>query len=420
MNTPVSILLVGAGQRGLFRYGAYVAEHPDVAKIVAVAEPLDWNRKETAKRFNIPSTSTFLDWREVLKGPRIADAVIIATQDQLHVEPAVAFLQAGYDVLLEKPMAPSEDECRQIAAAAAKNPASIFMVCHVLRYTPYFRKVKDLVQSGRLGQVVTLRHMEQVGTLHQAHSYVRGNWRRADQSAPMILAKSCHDLDILLFILGKRCTRLSSFGSLRHFRKQNKPAEATARCLDCPLAESKCHYSATRYYLGKLRESNFGWPLEVITNDFTEAGVTHALRDGPYGRCVYDSDNDVVDHQVVSMEFEQGITASFTMTAFALQTGRKTEIFGSMGELRGDGQKIEVTDFLTGSKEIFSFIDPETGSVKGHMGGDEGIMADFINAVSSRNKVLTLSDPSTSLESHLMAFAAERARLAGTVEQIIL
>ena len=417
MNPPISIALVGAGQRGLHRYGAYIAEHTNDAQIIAVAEPKEWNRLEAANRFNISPDAVFTDWRDLLRSPKKADAVIITTQDRLHLEPALAFLEAGYSVLLEKPMATNEADCRAIAAAAEKS-SSIFMVCHVLRYTPYFRKMREIVQSNALGQIASVRHIEQVGTLHQAHAYVRGNWRNSEESSPMILAKSCHDLDILLFILGKRCKRLSSFGQLSHFKPANKPAKASDRCIDCELASSDCHYSATKYYLEKLKQKNFGWPLEVITSDFTEEGIMKALREGPYGRCVYNGDNNVVDHQVVSMEFEDGISATFTMTAFALKTQRRTEIFGSAGELRGDGESIEVTNFLSGEKTKIAFTDPETGAVHGHLGGDEGIMADFIDALRSKDRNLSISSPAISLESHLMAFAAERSRLNHTVEEI--
>ena len=263
----------------------------------------------------------YADWREVVARPRFADAVIIATQDPLHAEPAIAFADLGYHILLEKPMAPNAADCRRIAAAAQANGV-MFAVCHVLRYTTYTKKVKEIVTSGRLGEIVSLQHLEPVGFWHQAHSFVRGNWRSEHESSFMLLAKSCHDLDWIRHIMGKRCTQVSSFGSLLHFRAENRPVGAADRCLECAV-ETTCPYSAPRIYLGRVRHGETGWPVNVLTPDLTEAGVTEALRSGPYGRCVYACDNDVVDHQVVNMQFEDGATASFTMTAFTRQRDRR-------------------------------------------------------------------------------------------------
>ena len=317
---------------------------------------------------------------------------------------------------MEKPIAPTQEACVELVDAVTA-AGVLFGVCHVMRYRPYTRLVKQLVEDGRLGDVVSVQHVEPVGFWHQAHSYVRGNWRRTDTASFMLLSKSCHDIDWLHHIVGRRIERVASFGSLRHFRAAERPAGAADRCLDCAV-EPDCPYSAPKLYLGMVRAGRTGWPVRVLTDDVTEASVTAALRDGPYGRCVYTCDNDVVDHQVVAMEFAGGATATFTMTAFTPQADRRTQIFGTRGFLDGDGNTVRIHDFLTGDT---SSIDVPAGGLdaaEGHAGGDEGLMSAFTSAVESGDASHILSGPAESLESHLAVFAAERARLAGTVERV--
>ncbi len=296
----------------------------------------------------------------------------------------------------------------------------------MLRYTTYTKKVKEIVASGRLGELISIRHLEPVGYWHQAHSYVRGNWRNERDSSPMLLAKSCHDLDWLRHIMDKRCTQVSSFGSLMHFRPENRPPGAADRCLVCSI-EPACPYSAPKIYLGRVRRGETEWPVNVLTPDVTEAGVTEALRTGPYGRCVYACDNDVVDHQVVNMQFEDGATAGFTMTAFNRKRDRETHIFGTRGELYGNGQFIEVYDFLTDNTERLDVAPasdgsiPSTGSgqaLSGHGGGDLALMTHFVGALIRNDPSLILSGPAESLETHMMVFAAEQARRENRVIEV--
>ncbi|MFD9947095.1 Gfo/Idh/MocA family protein [Nonomuraea sp. NPDC059023] len=397
----VTLAVVGAGSRG----SGYARRAEGRARVVAVADPL------AARRERFPDAAQYADWRELAALPRQADAVIIATMDADHVEPAVRFAELGYHILLEKPMAVSEQDCRTIVAAAEK-AGTVFAVCHVLRYTPYTRTLKQLLDTGAIGEIVSVQHLEPVGWWHQAHSYVRGNWRRTDESTFMLLAKSCHDLDWLVHIMGRQVTRVSSFGGLKHFRPENRPEGAADRCLDCAV-ESTCPYSAPRLYLPLAgRES---WPLTVITEDVSAAGVREALRTGPYGRCVYACDNDVVDHQVVNMEFEGGASAAFTMTAFTPQQHRQTRIFGTHGSIEGDGVLLKVTDFVTGETSVVDSSATGDGTAGGgHGGGDEGLMAAFLSAVETGDRSAVLSSPGESLHSHLIAWAAERSRLDGT------
>jgi predicted dehydrogenase len=413
-SRPVTAVIAGAGNRGM-GYALFAKEHPDRLKIVGVAEPNPYNRQKMAESYALAPENVFSDWHELAARPKLADAVFICTQDAMHAEAAVAFAGLKYAVLLEKPMAPNEADCRRIVQAVKENEI-LFAVCHVLRYTHYTKTLKALVDSGKIGQVVSIQHLEPVGYWHQAHSFVRGNWRNEELSSPMLLAKSCHDLDWIRHIMGTACQSLSSFGSLVHFRKEEKPAGAgsATRCLDCSF-EPQCAYSAKKIYLGRLALGQTGWPLTVLTPEPTFESITAALQTGPYGRCVYECDNNVVDNQVVSMQFAGGKTSVFTMTAFNQAAHRKTRIFGTLGELDGDGVNIDHFDFLTDQTTRIETTLSDGTALGGHGGGDYGLMDAFIAAVSSNDRSLILSGPDESLESHRMVFAAEQARLNHTV-----
>ncbi|THF87471.1 Gfo/Idh/MocA family oxidoreductase [Deinococcus sp. KSM4-11] len=403
-------MILGAGSRG-GTYADYARRHPDECVVVGVAEPDVVRRAAFAQAYGLPPGVVFTDWRDALALPRFADVAVIATQDADHVAPVEAAALRGYHLLLEKPMAPDEDGCRRIVAAAQEHDV-LLGVCHVLRYTAYTRALKAVLEAGTIGEIVSVEHLEPVGYWHQAHSFVRGHWRKEAQSSPMLLAKSCHDLDWLRYVVGLPCERVSSVGSLKHFRREHQPPGAADRCVTCPPGvEQACPYSATRFYLGHLEAGETGWPLNVVTTDFTREGVLDALAHGPYGRCVYACDNDVVDHQVVNFGFRGGVTASFTMTAFTRARGRETRIFGTRGEVYGDSQVIRVFDFLSGEITEIDTAVTSDGSIRsGHGGGDDGLMAAFVAAVRRGDPSLILSGPQETLESHLMVFAAERSR----------
>jgi len=411
----VRLIVVGAGSRGAV-YAAWARAHPEAVRIVGVAEPRDVYREKLAREHDLPADAVVADWRALVGRARFADGVVIATPDALHAEPAVAFAALGYHLLLEKPMAPSPDDCRRIVAAVERHGVML-AVGHVLRYTRYTEALKAIVGEGRIGEIASLAHLEPVGYWHQAHSFVRGNWRAEAGSAPMLLAKSSHDLDWIRYVLGEPCVQVSSFGSLLHFRADARPAGAADRCLDCAV-EASCAYSAVKIYLGRVRTGYTGWPVDVLTPELTEAGVTEALRTGPYGRCVYACDNDVVDHQVVAMRFASGATATFTMTGFTRPRDRETRIFGTRGELYGDGTTIEVHDFLTDRTETIRPDAPISTDAPGHGGGDARLMARFVAAIATGDPTQILSGPADSLESHLMVFAAEEARRTSRVVDV--
>lgn len=403
----VSMAIVGAGDRG-FTYASFALEHPEKVSVVAVVEPREFHRNRIAELFALPEDKVFSSWEALASVPKLADCVVIATQDNMHTEPAVAYAEKGYSILLEKPMAPTVAECLEISRAVSKADI-VFGVCHVLRYTAYTRKLKELLSSGIIGEIVSVQHLEPVGYWHQAHSFVRGNWRKTAESSFMLLAKSCHDMDWLRYVIDKPCLAVSSFGSLKYFKSENKPEGASDRCTSCAI-EKRCSYSALKLYMGLFNQNKKGWPVNVVASGPTEDKLLTALETGPYGRCVFACDNDVVDHQVVNMLFEDDVTATFTMTAFNKADHRKTRIFGTEGEIEGNGKEIRVFDFLTDKETVIDTTRIEPTSMSGHGGGDYHIMEDFVKAVASGDQNLLSSGPLVSLESHLMAFAGEIAR----------
>lgn len=397
----------------MLAYGTYALKKPDEIEFVAVAEPNLERREQFRRLHHIPEEMCFSDWSELLDQPRIADAALICTQDTMHVEPSLKALEAGYHVMLEKPMAVEPELCIALGEQAQKYDR-VFIICHVLRYTPFFKTIKGLLDDGRIGKLISIQHNENVGHLHQAHSYVRGNWRNSEQSSPMILAKSCHDMDIMLWLAGADCVKLSSFGSLTHFKEENAPEHAPARCMDgCPV-QHECPYYAPAIYL----TDNLSWPTNVISHDLTYEARVEALMNGLYGRCVYRCDNNVVDHQVVNMEFSNEVTAAFTMCAFTHEINRTLKLMGTKGEIRGNMNKneIEVIDFSTGRKDRIELNDIHGSN--GHGGGDEAIMREFVKLVSDDGDRAGLTTAHVSVQSHIMAFAAEKSRLEGSVIQL--
>lgn len=419
MGKKVRLAIVGAGSRGVESYAPHAKDSRYEVEFSAVAEPRKAWREKAVRELNIPKEKVFSCWTELAAQPRLADGVLVTTQDSMHAEPAIALMRKGYHVMLEKPMATTEADCRAIIAAQQET-GRMLAVCHVMRYSQYSQTVKRLLSEGLIGDPLCIQHIEPVGYWHIAHSYVRGNWRREADSCPMLLAKSCHDLDILRYWVGRQCLRVSSFGHRSHFTRQNQPENAADRCLDCPAGiESQCPYSAAKIYL-RDRNGNTGWPNNILTTDTSKAGITKALRSGPYGRCVYACDNDVVDHQVVNMEFDGGASVAFTMCGFTVSGDRETWIMGTRGQLRKNRQNLIHTDFLTDREAVIP-ID-ETGSAEiatGHA-GDSTIILNFIAAIAEDNPAFLSTTPEVSLESHLIAFAAERARRNNTVEEIHL
>lgn len=405
-----SVIIIGGGGRGSI-YSGHLRTLSDRAEVVAVAEPRDFFRDRIAQTHHIPPENQFRDWHELLKRPKFADAVIITTQDRMHLEPAIAFADLKYDILIEKPLAPALEECRDLIATVENN-GIIMSVCHVLRYTNFTRKLKELISGGKIGTVMSVQHLEPVGHWRFAHSYVRGNWRKEEDSSSVLLAKSIHDLDWIRYIVDSAPKQVSSFGSLMFFKKENQPEGAADRCLECAL-EPQCPYSAPRFYLERIRSGNIGAYVESVSGEATEESVLRQLRNGPYGRCVFACDNDVADHQVVNIEFANGATAVFTLAGCSRYGDRRTTVFGSLGELYGDGETLRCYSYLTGKTEEVAIPPPVVPDH--HGGGDYNLVRTFIDAVLTRNTSEIVTGPEISLETHYLVFAAEIARKTSSI-----
>lgn len=412
-NLPTTAILIGAGGRGTDAYAAYALIHPDELKIVAVCEPDEFRRDNIRTLHALPEERCFSSWEELLLLPVIADTALICTQDQMHYKPAIALMKAGYDLLLEKPMSNNPFECLDIANTADSLKRKI-VVCHVLRYTPFFMQVKNLIGNGRIGKIVTIQHSENIAYWHFAMSYVRGAWRNQTQSSPIILAKCCHDMDILNWLIEDECTHIVSFGSLQYFKSENAPAGAPLKCQDgCPVA-GECPWCAPRFYLENER---FLYLYTDAKKENTRGEKLDALLHSNHGRCVFRSDNDACDSLVALLQYRNGATVTFTMSAFTHDCTRIIRIMGTKGEIIGDmdGNRIDVLDFYPGGKETINIKTIE-GDI--HFGGDEGIMREFVVMMKDGYHGEIKSSAGISLDSHLMAFAAEESRTSGRIINI--
>ncbi|MEX2541827.1 MAG: Gfo/Idh/MocA family oxidoreductase [Trueperaceae bacterium] len=407
----MTVALIGAGNRGAAVYARYLRELAPAARLVAVADPDASRRDAVADQNDIPAALRFTQWQDLLERERLADALVIATPDLLHVEPALAALARGYHLLLEKPIAPTRQGVEAVAEAAAEASGTV-TVSHVLRYSDLFTAIKRLLDSGRIGELVSIQHTENIGYWHFAHSYVRGNWRREADSSPMILAKACHDLDLLRWLVGEPCLGVASYGGLHHFRRENAPAGSTDRCTGGCAVERSCPYSAIRIYEERFC-GQAEWPNSVMAAEPEPGQVRQALETGPYGRCVYRCDNDVADNQVVALSFGSGVSANLTVSAFTEDNTRTVHLMGTHGELHGHMGKgeIELNDFSAGTTETIR----ATPSGHGHSGADAALVRDFVARLRGEVTGPALTDLRASIESHRMAFAAEESRREGTM-----
>lgn len=408
----ITLAVIGAGCRGMYAYAPYLLENPNLGKVVAIAEPDDKKRELFKKIYNIDENNVFKDWQTLLENDKISDAIIIANNDDDHFKPTKIALEKGYDVLLEKPMSNKLDEITQLGNLAKVHKDKVFMVCHVLRYTPFFTELKRIIDSKELGELVNISHHENIGYWHFAHSYTRGNWRNSNETSPLILAKSCHDLDLLLWLTGKKCLNIASFGSLSHMKEENFiEGLMDDRCVNCNI-ESSCPYSAKKIY---LEDNKIVASLNAVCTNPTKENLKKAIINGPYGKCVYKCDNNVVDHMVNILEFEDNVTATFNLSAFTKECTRTTKLMFTHGEIGANHMKnlIDVYKFGDNSHKV---IYPKLQK-SGHGGGDFGIIKDFISMVQNKNGYYKTS-ALESIESHIMAFAAEYSRLNKVVVNI--
>jgi len=429
--------VIGAGDRGANAYVPLLLEYPELGRVVAVAERNPERRVAFGKRFGLEEGMCFEEARELLERPRLADFALIATQDSQHVEPARRALELGYHVLLEKPMALCEADCVELARASERS-GKLLQICHVLRYAPLYQALKAVLDSGEIGQVVTIQHSENVSYWHYAHSYCRGNWRNRTDSSPMILAKSCHDLDLLYWLAGAPPVRLTSIERATELCEENAPPDAPDYCIDGCSHAATCPYDAVSMYrdltpllldlrmksqAGRNGEEPVeipkatgwkGWPVAVMTGDTSPEGVERALRETRYGRCVYRiGDNDQPSSQHVDVRFANGVNASFTMHSTSYREGRETRIDGTLGSLVAGFYNTEqhavVHDHKSGRQR-----EVELESFAGlHGGSDPQLFLAFLAAIrGERQPGTTVLE---SLWSHRMAFAADRCAREGRV-----
>jgi Predicted dehydrogenases and related proteins len=410
----VSLVVLGGGNRGM----AYARHAPALgARVAALAEPRPERRQAFREAFGLEEGALFAHWRDLLEAPRLGEAAIVALPDRLHAEAAIALMEKGYHLLLEKPIAPTWEEVLRVAEAKART-GRIVALAHVLRYTPYARRLKALLEEGAIGEVVSVQHLEPVGHWHFAHSFVRGNWREEGKSSPFLLAKSVHDLDWLLFLMPGEVARVASFGGLYHFRPERRPKGAAERCLLCPEeVERACPFSARRIYLEAYERRERGWPLDVVAFPVTRENLERALAEGPHGECVYLGKNDVADHQVVALEYRDGRTASFHAEGLSRMRFRETRLFGTGGEIWGDGRYIRIFDFVKGEGTVDLKVAAEGSIRSGHGGGDMGLMAAFVFAV-EREDPSGLEPFEEALYAHRLTFLAEEARRAGRAVEV--
>ncbi len=412
MERPLTFAIIGCGDRGLNAYAKYALTHPGEIKIVAGADIRPERLRMLREKYGVPEEQCYESDDALLSAGKLADCVLVSTQDRQHVNEAVRALELGYDVLCEKPVSPDLSECLRLLRKAEET-GRVVMIGHVLRYTVFYSKLKELLDRGTIGRLETVDAVEGVGYYHFAHSFVRGNWRRKDETSPMILAKCCHDMDYIRWLADAPCRTVQSFGGLSYFRAENAPEGSADRCQNCAV-RANCPYDCEKIYItgetGILRNGPV-WPASVVADDPTEENLRKALSEGPYGRCVFRCDNDVADRQTVSMEFENGVLATFTTTAFTREIHRTIRLTGTRGEITGDFEKNEIRIGVFGEPEQVLDLSEEVLKASGHGGGDMGLIEGFLRAVREGKPGKT--GIRGAIDSHVMALAAEESRVFG-------
>lgn len=409
----VTVAIIGLGNRGRIYAHNFNAQG---AKINAVCEKNPGMLKYIREKYNIPEDKAFLDEKDFFAAGKLADALVIATQDRDHYRHAMAGMELGYHLLCEKPVSPFLEQCVELEETA-RNKGLKMVICHVLRYAPYYDRIKEVIDSGAIGEITNINQTENVGYWHFSHSYVRGNWRREEETGPSILAKCCHDLDLIYYYTGKPCERVYSIGERRVFLPENAPADAAARCMDgCPHRKT-CPYEVSKLYY-KITPKTIPWLLghvKVVTGKGNPSlkDIKEALRTNQYGRCVYKCDNDVMENQVVSCKMGN-VNATLTMTAQSKLCFRRTHICGTKGEIFGIDKNGYFTLSVFGERSKKVRVKKKIG----HLGGDSGIVRDFIKLMETGEITSRLSLMSETIMSHKMAFAAEESRKTGKAVEI--
>ena len=416
MTSTPTVAIIGLGSRGRNAYAKYAELNPDKMKITAIADINPERVKEAAQTFGVQDKNCFNSAGDLLAADKLADILFICTPDREHYSPAISALKKGYHLLLEKPISPDPEECEEIARLSKERGLNV-VVCHVLRYTSFYSKIKEIIDSRRIGEIVTIQAIENVGYYHHAHSFVRGNWRNSVETSPMILAKCCHDMDILIWLSGRHIENVHSYGSLFYFRSEKAPEGAAMRCTDNCKAKESCPYDAEKIYISSpltgVRAGHTDWPNNVLATPATEESLRRAIETGPYGRCVFHCDNDVVDHQVVNLEMDDKSTISLTMSAFTDTISRQLKVMGTLGEIIADMDTNLISTHVFGKEPQVFDINTLKTDLSGHGGGDFRMIDDLLNLFAGGGSSLTSIDKS--IESHLACFAAEYSRTHGGI-----
>lgn len=401
----VTAALIGAGDRGANAFGPYAINNPGTIKFIAVVELDAKRRKHFQSMHDIPDDMAFDNWGDFFAKGKIADALLICTNENYHYEPTKKGMELGYHILLEKPITQEAHTCVEIGDLAASYD-KVFMLGYVLRYTPFFFEMKRVIDAGAIGEIKNIVHREHVGIDHYSHSFVRGTFGEMAIAGPMLLSKCCHDMDILNWLAESTCTNLTSYSTDTYFKTANAPAGAPKRCTDgCPVSDT-CRFYAPKMYSAPRS----GFNVEMISVDDSPQGRMKALQEGRFGRCVYHCDNDVVDTQSVTMQYENGATASFSMTAYAENCYRAIHIHGTKGEIEGnlETNSFIIRDFTTGRSETIQV----STVLDRHSGGDYFLMTDFVKLI-REGKSGGRTSAKNAVDSHVMCFAAEKSRLEG-------
>lgn len=425
-NKPVTAVIIGGGHRSLL-YASLANYEPQNLKIVGIADPDENRRKSIAEIFEIPAEHCFSSAQELCNVPKFADAAINGTMDDIHVETTIPLLKSGYDVLLEKPFAVNEQEARKLVCAAEKFGRKV-MICFVLRYSPFYYEIKKRIVSGQIGDIINIQTIEFVSYHHMSTSHIRGKWNNSEKChSSMLLAKCCHDIDLMMWLMGNdNPVAVSSFGCNKQFVPQNAPENSGNRCLvDCPLVDD-CLYSAKRIYIDHPDRWDFYvWDkLEDIDNPTIEDKINLLKNDSPYGICAWKSDNNVVDHQSVLINFESGATGTHNMIGGSAYGRREINIVGTKGEIFGE---------LESGKFTVSLIDPSpccehkdeivdtSVSNDSHGGGDIALVKDFVSYVRGEEISLSCTSIQDSFKGHLCVFLADKSRERnGEIQEVLL
>ena len=420
---PLKAVIVGAGHRSLI-YASLAKTEPDKLEIVGVADPDVIRRESAAKEFNIPKEHCFETAEDLANAEKFADVIINGTMDHIHVETSIPLLEMGYDMLLEKPFAVNEEQARKLIEVAKKNARKV-VTCFVLRYASFYRKIKELILNGEIGEIISISTNEFVSYHHMSTSYVRGKWNNSEKChSSMLLAKCSHDLDIMMWLMSETKPKLiSSFGCNMQYRKENAPKNSGTRCLvDCPLVDD-CLYSAKRIYIDHpARWTCYVWEgLEGIENPTIEDKI-NLLNSSDYGVCIYKSDNNVVDHQTVSVMFESGATGTHNMVGGASKGTRDIVITGTKGMIWGDLEEGKVTlskiypPSERGNKDTTFETSVENDS---HGGGDLELVRDFVSYVRGEEQSISCTSIEDSFAGHLAVFLADKSMEEKGTPQVV-